>query len=173
MRLQFFASARTSSRSAGGVPANLESFHLPQLPTSSFESVSSHDASEHLLVFAPPVVRVRFWSWKVNTRPSFERYRSHSKPKPRSTASLYAGRVFSGASFDSPRWAISVSYAGFFTVAQPARAAAAMAASAIDAIFICRSSCVFHGHRRMPTFYQNIMRRTRATIRQTRRPRAP
>ena len=33
-----------------------------------------------------PVVRLRLVSWKLNTRLSLERYTSHSKPKPRSTA---------------------------------------------------------------------------------------
>ena len=65
-------SSSTSSRSAGRVPANFDPFHLPQLPTSSF-ATSSQVASLHLLVFAPPEVRVSVLSWNVNTRPSFER----------------------------------------------------------------------------------------------------
>ena len=64
-----------------------ESFHLPQFPTSRRE-ISLHVTSAHLLVFAPPVVRFRFPSWNVKTRPSFDRYTSHSNPKPRSTAVL-------------------------------------------------------------------------------------
>ena len=35
--------------------------------------VSAHVTSAHLLVFAPAVVRLRSRSWKVKTRPSFER----------------------------------------------------------------------------------------------------
>ena len=110
---------------------------MPQLPTSSFETVSAQETSEHLFVFCPSVVRARLPSWNVKTRPSFERYRSHSKPNPRSTASLYAGRVFSGASTDSPRWAMRVSYAGRDTVAHPAKTAAnAAAAINLDVVFI-------------------------------------